>query len=226
LGKIQEMTTQRQVFVPTSQILDELRAIVPFEQIDVVTVSGSGEPTLALNLEKILAVVKKVTRLPTVVLTNGTLLRDANVCSALQLADTVAAKLDAISSNQLQQINRPVGTINLPDIVAGIEQFRQEYHGHLAIQTMVLSSWTPDMAKDYIEIIQRLKPNEIQLTIPSRPRVLVRQLEARVNDTVQSSPKLFQNLKCVSTDILASLATQIHDAINIPVKYPAMASLY
>lgn len=226
LGKIQQVTNQRQVFVPTSQILDELRAIVPFEQIDVVTLSGSGEPTLALNLEKILATVKKVTRLPTVVLTNSTLLHDASVRSALQLADTVAAKLDAISSNQLQQINRPVATINLPSIVAGIEQFRQEYQGHLAIQTMVLSSWTPDMAKDYIEILQRLKPDEIQLNIPSRPRVLVRQLEARDNDTVKSSPYLFQNLKCVSTDILASLATQIHDAINIPVNYPAMASLY
>lgn len=62
LGKIQQLTTQQQVFVPTSQILDELRAIVPFEQIDVVTLSGSGEPTLALNLEKILAVVKKILR--------------------------------------------------------------------------------------------------------------------------------------------------------------------
>jgi wyosine [tRNA(Phe)-imidazoG37] synthetase (radical SAM superfamily) len=133
LGKIQQVTATRQVFVPTSQIFDELRAIAPYEHIDVVTLSGSGEPTLALNLDKILAIVKKVTKLPTVVLTNSTLLHDASVRSALQLADTVAAKLDAISLNQLQQINRPPETINLPGIVAGIEQFRQEYQGHLAI---------------------------------------------------------------------------------------------
>ncbi|MDZ8054720.1 MAG: radical SAM protein [Aulosira sp. ZfuVER01] len=225
LGNIQQVTPVRQVFVPTAQIIDELRAIAPLEQIDVVTLSGSGEPTLALNLEKILAVVKKVTRLPTVVLTNSTLLHDPEVRSALKLADTVAAKLDAISSNQLQQINRPVATINLPGILEGIEQFRQEYQGHLAIQTMVLSRWTPDMVEDYMQILQRLKPDEIQLNIPSRPRVLVRELEARGNDTLQSPPDLFQNLKCVSTDILASLATQIHDAINIPVNYPAIVSL-
>jgi wyosine [tRNA(Phe)-imidazoG37] synthetase (radical SAM superfamily) len=89
---------------------------------------------------------------------------------------------------------------------------------------MVLSSWTPDMAREYIEILQRLQPDEIQLNIPSRPRVLVRQLKARENDTVKSSPYLFQNLKCVSSDILAALANQIHEALNIPVTYPATAS--
>ncbi|BAY24665.1 radical SAM domain-containing protein [Calothrix sp. NIES-2100] len=223
LGKIQQQTTKRQVFVPTTQILDELRAIAPLEQIDVVTLSGSGEPTLALNLEKIIGIVRKVTRLPTVVLTNSTMLHDPTVRNALKLADTVAAKLDAISLNQLQQINRPEGTMNLPGILAGIEQFRQEYPGHLAIQTMVLSLWTPNMAKDYIEMIQRLQPDEIQLNIPSRPRFLVRELEARGNNLVQSPAYLMQNLKCVSTDILAAIATQIQDAINIPVNYPAMA---
>ena len=225
LGKIQELTTNRQVFVPTNQIIDDLRDIVPLEHIDVVTLICSCEPTLSLNLEKIIAIVKNITKLPTVVLTNGTLLHDFAVRSALKLADTVAAKLDAISSNQLQQINRPQGTINLPGIVAGIEQFRQEYPGHLAIQTMVLSPWTPDMVRDYIEIIQRLKPDEIQLNIPSRPRVLVRILEARGNKLVQSSPALYKNFNCVSTDILAAIATQIQDAINIPVNYPEMASL-
>jgi wyosine [tRNA(Phe)-imidazoG37] synthetase (radical SAM superfamily) len=49
------------------------------------------------------------------------MLHDSAVRSALKLANTVAAKLNAISSNQLQQINRPVGTIDLPDILARIE---------------------------------------------------------------------------------------------------------
>ncbi|BAY65232.1 radical SAM domain-containing protein [Calothrix brevissima NIES-22] len=223
LGKIQASTAERQVFVPTMQIFDDLRTRLPLDRVDVVTLSGSGEPTLALNLEKIIGVVKKITRLPTVVLTNSTMLHDPTVRNALKVADIVAAKLDAVSSNQLQRINRPVETINLPDILAGIEQFRQEYSGHLAIQTMVLSRWTPDMVEDYIEIIQHLKPDEIQINLPSRPRVLVRKLEARGNNIAPSSPYLVQNLKCVSPDILAALATQIHDAINIPVSYPAMA---
>jgi len=73
----------------------------------------------------------------------------------LRIADTVATKLDAISSNQLQQVNRCVETINLTTLVAGIEQFRREYPGHLAIQTMVLSPWTPENVMDYIQILER-----------------------------------------------------------------------
>jgi wyosine [tRNA(Phe)-imidazoG37] synthetase (radical SAM superfamily) len=132
------------------------------------------------------------------------LLHDSTVHSALKLADTVAAKLDAISSNQLQQINRPVATINLPGILEGIEQFRQEYQGHLAIQTVVLYPWTPGMVKDYIQILQRLKPDEVQLNIPSRPRVLVRQLEARGNDTVQSPLTFFR------TSNVSALTSLLH----------------
>ncbi|MBD2166130.1 radical SAM protein [Calothrix membranacea FACHB-236] len=225
LGKIEARTTERQIFVPTSQIVDELEAMETLDNVDTVTLSGSGEPTLALNLEKIIGVVKRITKKPTVVLTNSTLLCDPTVRRDLIAADTVAAKLDAISSNQLQQVNRCVETINLPSLVAGIEQFRQEYSGNLAIQTMVLSPWTPERIMDYIQILHILEPDEVQLNIPSRPRVLVRQLDARGNDILQPAPYLVQNLRCVSTSVLASLAAQIYNAVKIPVRYPGMASL-
>jgi wyosine [tRNA(Phe)-imidazoG37] synthetase (radical SAM superfamily) len=48
--------------------------------------------------------------------------------------------LDAVSSNKLQQINRPLETIDLPNIIEGITQFRQEYQGRMAIQT-VTGDW-------------------------------------------------------------------------------------
>ncbi|WP_231971754.1 radical SAM protein [Nostoc sp. NIES-3756] len=219
LGKIQTHTTQRQIFVPTSQIIEDLQALVPYEQVDVITLSGSGEPTLALNLGEILVIAKQLTQRPTVVLTNATLLRDTQVRHALKSADIVATKLDAISSNQLQRVNQPVATINLPHILAGIEQFRGEYPGTLAIQTMVLSPWTTEMIEIYIQLIQRLQPDEIQLNVPSRPRTLVRQLEARGNDATEFISEAMQQLKCISADTLSTLAETINCATNIPVRY-------
>ncbi|WGV25627.1 radical SAM protein [Halotia branconii] len=224
LGNIQKQISQRQIFVPTAQIIHELQAIA-WENIDVVTLSGSGEPTLALNLAEILAAVKKVTKLPTIVLTNSTLLGDRTVRSALKLADIVVVKLDAISANQLQRINQPVAEIDLADILAGIEQFRQEYQGFLAIQTMILSPWKSDMVRDYIQMLERLKLDEIQLNTPSRPRVLVRQLDARGNNITESSSYVCQNLRCVSADVLSALARQIHTATKIPVRCPPKTSL-
>jgi wyosine [tRNA(Phe)-imidazoG37] synthetase (radical SAM superfamily) len=109
--------------------------------------------------------------------------------------------------------------------LAGIAQLRREYQGYLAIQTMVLFPWTPNMVRDYIQNIQSLHPNEVQLNIPSRPRVMVRHLDARGNDITASQPDALLNLKCVNVEILASLAAQIHDATQIPVRYTATASL-
>lgn len=220
LGKIQTHTTQRQIFVPTTQLLEDLQRLVSYDQVDVVTLSGSGEPTLALNLEEILAIAKQITQRPTIVLTNSTLLRDTTVRQALKSADTVAVKLDAISSNQLQRLNKPVATIDLPHILAGIEQFRGEYQGNLAMQTMVLSPWTTEMIELYIQHIQRLHPDEIQLNVPARPRVLVRQLDARGNDAIESVPNTMHQLKCISVNTLKALADTIHYATKIPVRYP------
>ncbi|MBU7582137.1 MAG: radical SAM protein [Nostoc sp. TH1S01] len=221
LGNIQKHTHQRQIFVPTDHILCDLQAITNWEDIDVVTLSGSGEPTLALNLAEILACVKTITQRPIIVLTNSTLLGDYKVRSALKLADIVAVKLDAISAKQLQRVNQPVATIDLPEILTGIEEFRQEYQGHLAVQTMVLSLWKPDILQDYIQFIQRLLPDEIQLNTPSRPRVLVRQLDARGNHIEASSNDAYQQLRCVSSEDLCVLAQQIYNVTKIPVRCPS-----
>ncbi|MGH1394802.1 MAG: radical SAM protein [Trichormus sp.] len=219
LGQIQVPTTERQIFVPTRHIIADLqRSLLPDVKIDVVTLSGSGEPTLALNLDEILAIAKQLTKLPTVVLTNSSLLGDRMVRDALQLADIVAVKLDAISSHQWQRINHPVGTINLPDILAGIAQFRREYTGHLAVQTMVLSTWTTEMLEDYIQLLQRLSPDEIQLNVPSRPRALVRQLDTRGNNPVESDGSDFCQLKCISVNVLNAFADAIYFTTKIPVR--------
>jgi wyosine [tRNA(Phe)-imidazoG37] synthetase (radical SAM superfamily) len=123
LGEIQRHTAQRQVFVPTEQIIQDLQAFKPWD-VDAITLSGSGEPTLALNLGEILTGVKEITGRPTVVLTNSTMLKEVEVRQALLGVDVVAAKLDALSSEQLQRVNRPVTGIDWSIIRTGLEHFR------------------------------------------------------------------------------------------------------
>lgn len=222
LGEIEVKTRQRQVFVPTDQIVNDLQAREPWEAVDVVTLSGSGEPTLALNLGEILDVARQIMQQPAVVLTNSTLLNDPEVCAALAQADKVAAKLDAVSEEQLQRVSRPTAGIDLPLILEGLNQFRQNYDGHLALQTMVLSPWTTDALAAYIHILEDLAPDEVQLNTPSRPRVLARQLEARGNGEIVAQPYALQNLKCVSGDVLQAIAAQIQRATHIPVRFPLL----
>ena len=216
LGEIQNHTAIRQVFIPTDQIIQDLHAFAPWD-VDVVTLSGSGEPTLAMNLGEILTAVKETTGRTTVVLTNSTMLGYTEVRTALSLADIVAAKLDGVSSEQLLRVNRPVAGIDLSTILAGLEQFRQEYKGHLAIQTMLLSPWSEENRAEYIHLMQQLNPDEIQLNTPTRPRSVSRQLETRGARSL-SRPYPVQLLKQVSREFLQDFATEITEATNILVR--------
>jgi wyosine [tRNA(Phe)-imidazoG37] synthetase (radical SAM superfamily) len=223
LGDIQQQTVRRQVFVSTKQILRDLRTVPPQAAFDVVTISGSGEPTLALNLADILSCIKEQTLQPVAVLTNGTLLDDPKVRADLGRANSVAVKLDAVSPEQLRRVNRPVAGVDLATILSGLALFRLEYQGNLAIQTMVLSPWSPEVEAEYIRWLRCLTPDEVQLNTPSRPRPLTRTLSARGNQELQLQPQELQHLKCVDRDLLRQFADRICTATSIPVRCAPIA---
>jgi wyosine [tRNA(Phe)-imidazoG37] synthetase (radical SAM superfamily) len=223
LGDIQQQTTSGQIFVSTTQVLQDLQTTLPNSTFDVVTISGSGEPTLARNLGDILACVQELTLKPVVVLTNGTLLFNPKVRADLGLAKYVAVKLDAVSPAELRRINRSADNIDLATILSGLALFRQEYQGYLAIQTMVLSPWLPEVEAEYIRLMRCLTPDEVQLNTPSRPRPLTRTLSARGNQELQLEPASLQCLKCVSAETLQSLASRISAATNISVRCAPIA---
>ncbi|MGK7878221.1 MAG: radical SAM protein [Xenococcaceae cyanobacterium] len=218
LGEIEQKTRHRALFIPTEQILEDLQAFAPWD-VDVVTISGSGEPTLALNLGEILRQIKVVTGKPTLVLTNGTMLGNPAVRADLAFADKVSVKLDAISPDQLRRINRPVTGLNWSDIWADTQQFRAEFRGELGIQTMILSTWNARAQAEYISLVQAIAPDEVQLNVPTRPKPLKRQLGGRGNHTpAESRPYRVQVFKCVSAEILQEFATKINKATGIPVR--------
>lgn len=222
LGEIERQTRDRQIFIPADRILQDLQAFAPWD-VDVITLSGSGEPTLALNLGEIIARVRELARKPIVVLTNATLLRDPSVRQALALADKVAAKLDAVSPEQLRRVNRPVAGIELEDIGLGLQQFRAEFSGELALQTMILSPWNEATRAEYIRLVQKVSPDEIQLNTPTRPKPLKHELEARGNHSPSSERSYpTRTFRQVSADFLQTFATEIQAATGIPARCPPM----
>jgi wyosine [tRNA(Phe)-imidazoG37] synthetase (radical SAM superfamily) len=228
LGEIENKSLHRRIFVPTQQIHQELQNFAPWD-VDIITLSGSGEPTLALNLGEILTTAKAVTHKPTAVLTNGSLLSDASVREALAIADQVAVKFDAVSMRQFHRVNRPLPALDLIPRWTRVLQFRQVYSGHLAIQTMLLKPWNDQQQERYIALMQALCPDEIQLNTPTRPKPLTHTLEARGNhppdtqaDGAQSN--LGRSLKPVSVDVLQRFADRIQSTLRIPVRYPLHSS--
>lgn len=181
LGRIREHTIRQHHYVSTDQVRRDLAA-VEWDEVDVVTISGNGEPTLALNLGEVIALLKDEYRRPVHVLTNGTWLHDAATRQRLYRADVVACKLDAADDGTLRRVNRPVEEVSLRTIVEGIKALRGDpgFQGKLALQCMFLPG-NVQAAPDLAALIRGIGPDEVHLNTPRRPYPRAWYREARGN---------------------------------------------
>ena len=168
LGRINVHTRARRVYVTTSRVLDDLDAAA-WKSSNVITFSGSGEPTLAANLGESIVAIRKATRKPIVVLTNSTLLNDAAVRAELAAADTIACKLDAPSDDMFRKLNHPIPGVTHADLIAGLKKLRTEFTGKLALQLMLMPI-NAGAADRFAPWIAEIAPDEVQINVPSRPK--------------------------------------------------------
>ena len=214
LGKINQVIFERREFIPTTKILDDLKNS-DWKTADVITISGSGEPTLALNLGDAISEIRKFTNKPVVVLTNSTLLENPSVRAEISLADKVFCKLDAWSDEILRRVDRPHRDVSLKSIIAGIRSLREEYPGFLAIQSMILRVPKHDQIKRFAEILRSIAPDEVQLNVPTRPIPESYFLETRGNAVETNAD--FKTLKTISKAELNAVAEKLAALTNLNV---------
>ena len=167
VGKTKTLTNKRKVFVKTEKIIEEMKSL-PRVQIDYVTMSGAGEPTLAKNLGEIIKEIKKMKIGKTAVLTNSSLIDRKDVCEDLRRADFVVAKLDAHIEDIFKRINKPAKSVKLDNIIRGIKEFRRSYKGKFALQIMFTGENKP-YAEEIAHLAKEINPDEIQINTPLRP---------------------------------------------------------
>ncbi len=167
LGFIQELTNIRREFIPLDKLKEDFQNS-DWKKTDIVTFSGSGEPTLAINLGDAIKWIQDFSGKPVLVLTNGTMLEDMQVRQDLLEAERVYIKLDAADERTFRIVNRPVEKITLSGIVEAAEKFRSEYRKFLGIQLMILPNSRINV-EEYAGIIKRISPDEIQVNTPTRP---------------------------------------------------------
>jgi len=167
VGGINTYTVDRKVYVPTESVVKELN-MIPDVQVDWITFSGRGEPTLAKNLGEAILAVKDIRKDPVAVLTNASLIYRPDVKGELMYADFVACKLDAASRHVFSAVNRQANGIVFEDICEGIRRFKKDYKGRFAIQIMFVRANLQE-AEDIAEIVRSISPDEVQINTPGRP---------------------------------------------------------
>ena len=158
---------ERREFITMTQLAKELKA-VRGAVADYVTFSGMAEPTLASNLGEAINTAKSILPLPVAVLTNSSLIPRADVCDDLAQADVVIAKIDAANEQMFRQINNPIVSYSLDQLLHSIEHFRKRFKRKLALQMMFMAI-NKDYARQMTNIARRLLPDEVQLNTPLRP---------------------------------------------------------
>lgn len=214
LGKINRVTATRGVFVSTEKVLRDLKNSA-WEKADVITFSGSGEPTLAANLGEIIRKIRALTGKPIIILTNSTLLHLADVRRDVALADKIFCKLDAWSDETLRRFDRPHPDVSLEAIISGIITLRHNFRGFLAIQTMILRAPTDFELEKLADILKMVKPDEVQLNLPSRPIPPEYFVETRGNEIELRGE--FKRLKTISKAELEKIRRKLSVLTNLPI---------
>ena len=172
LGRTTRKTEERREWVSIEEVIEELKAALSSEpQIDYLTFSGSGEPTLNSRLGEIIKKIKGLTTIPVAVLTNGALLRSAEVREELMESDLVIPSHDAASQEVFEKVNRPLPSIRIEEVIEGLRVFKKAYRGKLWLEIMLVKGVNdlPDELQMLKEAISRIAPHKVQLNTVVRP---------------------------------------------------------
>ena len=122
--------------ITTTDIITELKSHLN-TNIDVITLTANGEPTLYPELSSLIDEIDKIKgNTETLILTNSATLINEDVYSALLKLDQVKLSLDAVSPDVFKKIDRPHESIKVEDIIDKVTAFSKEYTGKLFIEIL------------------------------------------------------------------------------------------
>ena len=172
LGSTGKTTVRRGSWFPPDEILAQVKeALDSGQRIDVITFSGSGEPTLSRDIGRLVRAIKKMTRIPVAVLTNATLLTRKAVRRELAAADIVVPSLDAVPAPVFRRVNRPHAALDNRRIIDGLVRFREEFRGELRLEIMLVKGIndSPADVRALEAAVARIRPDRIELNTVVRP---------------------------------------------------------
>lgn len=138
-------------------------------EIDYLTFVPDGEPTLDINLGKEAEMLKKL-GIKLAIITNSSLIWKEDVRSELMNFDYVSMKLDAVSKEIWEKIDRPHKSLSHEKILEGMLRFGDEFDGKLVTETMLVEGMNYGNEFEKIaNFLGELKPDAAYIGVPIRP---------------------------------------------------------
>lgn len=167
------LTLRREEFFPPEEIKAELADFLASKpQLDYITFSGAGEPTLYSRIGEIIGYIKsEYPQYKLALLTNGVLLDNPALRREILPCDLLLPSLDACLKESFEKINRPHGDLRVETIVGGLADLRAEYTGQIWLEVFIIAGINDhDAELDCLAAaLGRIKPDKVQLNSLDRP---------------------------------------------------------
>jgi wyosine [tRNA(Phe)-imidazoG37] synthetase (radical SAM superfamily) len=148
------------------EIFNELKtSLKTHENVEVITFTANGEPTLYPYLDELLSMIDKVKKdKKTLILSNSTGLLHVKSFNTLLKFDKVKLSLDAASQKVFKKIDRAEKSIHVKSIINELINFSSKYEGELYIEILFVKG-----INDTLDEIRAL--SEILLHVTNIKRV-------------------------------------------------------
>ncbi len=172
VGRTTKLTCQRAPYISKEVIISQLKEVLKrVKDLDVITLTGSGEPTLNTELASLLEEIRRLTSKPLCLLTNSSLFFLKEVREAVTGFDILLPSLDAASQEAFLAINRPAPGLKIESIIEGLVQLRREFRGQIWLEVLLASGIndSPQELTRLSEALQAINPDKIQINTVVRP---------------------------------------------------------
>ncbi len=163
-GATKKIQLERQRFKDMNEILEEISTVLKDIKPDYITFSGSGEPTLSLDLGKISKAIKEDLKYQGKIclITNSLLLADENLMKELEYIDLIVPTLNTLTQDIFEKIVRPDYRTSVEEIRKGfINLNKSNYKGKIWIEIFILENIN-DSDKNFVDIANFLKSENIR----------------------------------------------------------------
>ncbi|NOZ91066.1 MAG: radical SAM protein [Epsilonproteobacteria bacterium] len=159
--------------ISVDEIIDEVKkALETHKDIDVITITANGEPTLYPYLYNLMVEINRIKGdIKTLILSNGSTIYEPKVQEALMLFDSVKLSLDCATNRCLKRLDRAYSGISIENIKEGMLNFRKRYLNPLIIEILFVKNINnkADEIASLNNFLIELNPTRIDIGTIDRP---------------------------------------------------------
>ena len=158
--------------VSVKEVIDSIKkALKTHKQIDFLTITANGEPTLYPHLKELIQEINSFKGdIKTLILSNSSTIYKKEIQETLMLFDVVKLSLDCATQKCFQKIDRSLN-ISIEDIKKGILEFNKKYKGELIIEILFVKGVNDKINEIKVlnDYLCKLSVNRIDISTIDRP---------------------------------------------------------